>query len=79
MCRHNVEKKFWAPAGVAQWIERQPVTWKIAGSIPGQGICLGCESGPRMGACERQPTAYQCFYSSFSPSPPLCLKINENL
>ena len=40
-----------ALAGVAQWIEQQPVT-EI--SIPSQGTCLGCGPGPQL-ACERQP------------------------
>ena len=29
-----------ALAGVAQWIERQPATQRVAGSIPSQGTCL---------------------------------------
>ena len=32
-------------AGVAQWIEHRPVNERVAGSIPSQGIYLGC--GPR--------------------------------
>ena len=32
--------------GVAQWIESCPAHRKIAGSIPSQGTCLGCEFGP---------------------------------
>ena len=35
-----------ALAGVAQWIECQPVNQKVAGSIPSQGTCLGCRPGP---------------------------------
>ena len=30
-----------ALAGVAQWVEHQPVNQKVAGSIPSQGTCLG--------------------------------------
>ena len=30
-----------APAGVAQWIECQPANQGVAGSILGQGTCLG--------------------------------------
>ena len=42
-------------AGVAQWIELQPVNQKVTGSIPTQGTCFGCPPGPQLGACERQP------------------------
>ena len=41
---------FWALAGVAQWIECQPVNQRVAGSIPSQDTCLGCRPGPRWGA-----------------------------
>ena len=34
-------------AGVAQWIERQPVNQRVAGLIPSQGTCLGCGPGPQ--------------------------------
>ena len=44
-----------ALANVAQWIERRPANRKVAGSIPGQGRCLGCGPSPQMGVCERQP------------------------
>ena len=49
--------KLWSPAlaGVAQWIECQPVNQRVAGSIPIQGTCPGCGPGPQWGACERQP------------------------
>ena len=40
---------------VAQWIERWPVNRKVAGLIPCQGTCLGCEPGAQLGVCERQP------------------------
>ena len=39
---------------MAQWIERQPANQKVAGLIPNQDICLGCGSGPQLGARERQ-------------------------
>ena len=42
-------------AGVAQWIEHQPVNQKVTGLIPGQGTCLGCGPGSQLGASERQP------------------------
>ena len=44
-----------ALATVAQWTERQPVNWRVHGSIPGQGTCLGCRPGPQLEVCERQP------------------------
>ena len=44
-----------ALAGVAQWIEHQPVNQGVARSIPSQGTCLGCRSDPQQGAHERQP------------------------
>ena len=36
-----------ALAGVAQWIELQPVNQRVTGSIPSQGTCLGCVPGPQ--------------------------------
>ena len=44
-----------ALAGVAQWIEHQPVNQRVTGLIPSQATCLGCRPGPHYGACERQP------------------------
>ena len=45
-----------AMAGVAQWIEFQPVNQRVADLIPSQGTCLGCKPSPRWGeVCERQP------------------------
>ena len=44
-----------ALAGVAQWIEHQPVNQRVAGGIPSQGTCLGCGPGPQEGAHKRQP------------------------
>ena len=43
-----------ALAGVAQWIEIWPVNQRVASSIPGQDIYLGCEPGPQEGAHEWQ-------------------------
>ena len=34
-----------ALAGVAQWIEHQPVNQRAACSIPSQGTCLDCGPG----------------------------------
>ena len=44
-----------ALAGMAQWIEHQPVNQRVASSIPNQGTCLGGRPGPQLVACERQP------------------------
>ena len=46
---------FTALAGVAQGSECQSANQKVAGSIPSQGTCLGCRSGPQLGVCKRQP------------------------
>ena len=54
---------------------------KVAGSIPGQGTCLGCGFGSLSGTHERQQTlvslAHRCFSPSLPPSPPLSLNINK--
>ena len=63
-----------ALAGVAQWIECQPVNLRITGSIPSQSTCLGCRPGLQQGACKRQP---HIDVSSLSHSLPLSLKINK--
>ena len=44
-----------ALAGVAQWIECQPVNQRVPGSIPSQGTRLGCGPDPLGGMHERQP------------------------
>ena len=42
-----------ALAGVAQWIEHQPVNQRVAGLNPSQGTCLGCgPEAPVKGAQE---------------------------
>ena len=38
-----------ALAGVAQWTECPPENQRVAGSIRGQGTCLGCRPGPWWG------------------------------
>ena len=70
-----------ALAAVAQWIEHWPANQKVASSTPSQGTCLGCEPGPWLGACKRQPICVSLIHRCFSPSPspfiPLSLKINK--
>ena len=39
--------RMWALAGVAQWIEHQPVNQRVTGLMPSQGTCLGCRPGPQ--------------------------------
>ena len=36
-----------ALAGVAQWIEHQPVNQRVIGSIPSSGTCLDCGPSPQ--------------------------------
>ena len=48
-CVASVKNKTSNLAGVAQWIERWPANQRVAGSIPNQGICLGCRPGPQYG------------------------------
>ena len=36
--------------GTAQWIEQWPVNQRVTCSILSQGTCLGCRSGPWLGA-----------------------------
>ena len=69
-------------AGVAQWTLCWPTDQKVAGSIPGQGTCLGGGPGPQLGTCKRQPIdvslTHRCFSPSLSPSLIFSLKINKN-
>ena len=44
-----------ALAGVAQWIELEPMTQRVAIWIPTQGARLGCRPGLQWGTHERQP------------------------
>ena len=39
-------------AGVAQWIECQPVNQRVTGLIPSQGTCLGWARSPVQGMQE---------------------------
>ena len=36
------------------WLEHCSRDWRVAGSIPGQGMCSGCGFGPWLGPCKRQ-------------------------
>ena len=57
-------------AGVAQWIECQPVNQRVIGSIPSQGTCLDCRPGPQFGIHEKQPHIGVSI-PFFLPLPPL--------
>ena len=62
-----IEKQiFLALAGVAQWIEREPVNERVAGSIPSQGTCLVVGQVPSWGCVRGNHTLM--FLSL--PSPP---------
>ena len=68
--------KSFALAGVAQWIECQPVNQRVTGSIPSQGTCLGCGPGTWWGPHKRQPRTDVSL--SRSPSLP-SLKIKNKI
>ena len=55
-------------AGVAQWIEYQPVKQRVANLIPSQGTCLGCGPGPNKGYVRGNHTL---MFLSLSFLPPL--------
>ena len=77
----NEENKNPALTGVAQQVVCLPICWKVVGSIPGQGTCLGRGPGPQLEVCKRQPTgvslAHRYFPPSLSPSLLLSLKIDK--
>ena len=64
-----------ALAGVAQWIECQPMNQRVPGSIPSQGTCLGCGPGPQWGGYVRGN--HTLMFLSLSSSLALSLKINK--
>ena len=45
--KNNPIKKCAALAGVAQWVECWPANQTVTGSIPSEGICLGCRPSPQ--------------------------------
>ena len=68
-------------ARVAQLVGHSPAKRKVAGSIPGQGTCLGCGYSPHLeggGVSSNQSMflLHQCFSPSFFLSLPLS-KINK--
>ena len=68
-----------ALAGMAPWIDHRPVNGGVAGSVPGEGMCLGRRPGqaPSWGHVRGNRTLmFLSLSSSFPPSLPLFLKIN---
>ena len=65
-CQTNRQRTL---AGMAQWIECQPVNQKVSGSIPRQGTCLGGRQDPQQVAQEKHHTSM-----FLSPSPSLKVK-----
>ena len=56
------------PAGVAQWVERQPATRRVTSQIPDQGMCLGCGPSPVGG---KREATHGCFsLTQCLPPPP---------
>ena len=61
-------------AGVAQWIECQPVNQRVTGWIPSQGTCLDCGPGPLLEVCKGQLSNVSLAHVRlplFLPSSPL--------
>ena len=72
-----LEKKENALAGVAQWIECQPVNQRVPGSILSWGTYLCCRPGPQWGACERQPHIDVSLPLFLTPFPSLSKSMNK--
>ena len=73
----NLKVHTFALAGVAQWIERQPMNQRVTGSIPSQGTCLGCKPGLWWGMVVSGNHTLMFLSLSFSlPSPLSKNKIN---
>ena len=54
---------------MAQWNERRPANQKVTSLIPGQGKCLGCRPGPRLGAREEKPIHVPLTFSQLETWP----------
>ena len=46
---------YWVLTDVAELVGHHSAWRNAAGSIPGQGTCLGCKFSSDPGACKRQP------------------------
>ena len=77
----NTKLKIFSPDQCSSLVGHHPTKWKVAGLIPGQGICLGC--GPRTPSQGRvREVTDWCFsytstFPSFSFSLPSPLRINK--
>ena len=69
---HLVKNQCPALTKVTQWVGRYNANQRVTNLFPSQGKCLGCRSGPQLGACVQEATN-QCI----SPSLTLFLKINK--
>ena len=70
LCTIHTEKLDCTLAGVAQWVECQPVNQKVTGLIPSQGTCLGHRPDPGWGAVRG---SQMIFLSHINVSLPLFL------
>ena len=68
-----------ALAGVAQWIGYWLASWKVAGSIPSQGTCLGCGPGPQLGPVRGNRSMYLSHIAVSLFSLPSLLNVNKIL
>ena len=66
------KKKIWALTEWLSWLERPSVNGRVAGLIPGQGLCVGCWFDPQLGPVRgRQLGNVSHFNVSLSPFLPL--------
>ena len=68
----NVFSPGWCGSVVQCWLANQ----RVAGSIPSLGHMPGLQARSPVGGVQ-EATTHCCFSPSFSPSLPLCLKINK--
>ena len=69
-CHSHLQNVSQALAGVAQWIEPQPVNQEVADSIPSQGTHLGCRPDPQLGVYNRSMYPCTLLFVSLSSSLP---------
>ena len=70
----------WCSVDWCDSVGQHPAKRKAAGSIPGEGTCLGWGFGPWLGHIRGTTNwcySHQCFSPSLSPSLTLSLKINK--
>ena len=74
VCVHAQNLYSGALTRVALWVGHCPTNRKVAGSIPGQGTCLGCGPGPQLGGV---PEAADPCFSRILMLLSLSLKISK--